>query len=177
MLFFLFISLVLAATTPTSPFNGAWQLDVTREAGSSDAMLQLIGLGSVQRNIIRSLNVVERYEVTATTLKLVRDTLYTHNDDTYHLGVEEQVQDILLGPCKQTVTVAVGGRMLTSITRPDGSQFSGVRKIQSPQQFTNTMNFTTPDGRHASCVRYYTRINTVLSIRERVGRLNPVKPV
>lgn len=149
-------------TKAVNGFNGAWQLDITREAGSSDEMLQLIGVGSIQRSIIRSLNVVERYEVTTTIFRLKRDTIYTHSDDAFHFNIDEVIDDVILGHGTQRITSAQG-RIALTITRPDGSIFTSVRKLQGGQQITNTMNFTTGQ-RHASCVRYYNKLQSMKSI-------------
>lgn len=146
-------------STATNPFNARWQLDTTREVGSSDTLLQLIGIDAMTRSIIRSLSVTERYEVTERTLRLVRDASVSQTDETFQLGVLEQVSDVILGRCEQLVTYQQG-RIATRATRPDGAVYNSVRRIQPtrPSQFTNTMNFTTADGRHASCVRYYNRV-------------------
>lgn len=142
-----------------NPFEGRWRLDTSREVGSSDEVLRLIGVDAIKRSIIRSLSVTERYELSERTLRLVRDASVSHTDETFRLGVPERVNDVILGAVEQLVTYAPG-RITTQATRPDHAVYVSVRRIQAgkPNQFTNTMNFTTADGQHASCVRYYNRI-------------------
>ncbi len=161
-----------------NPFQGHWQLEQGRETGlnTSDQLLQLLGVSDAQRGVIRSLQVVEQYEVGAKTLRLVRDTWYTHTDDTFALGQQQEVHDLVLGQVRQTVTIQPS-RILTAVVRADGSLFSSVRRMDpSEQRFACTMNYTALDKRQASAVRYYRRLRTAAALGERLGQLRPVKP-
>ena len=160
-----------------NPFNGQWQLDNSHEVGSSDAVLQLIGVGETQRAIINTLTVVERYTLSDKTMRLVRDAgRFSHTDETFHLGVEEGVTDVILGHMQQTVTYQPN-RINTLAVRPDHSTYSSLRRIQptKPNQFTNTINFTTSDGRHASCTRYYNRVGLASGVRTAIVLPNDVR--
>jgi hypothetical protein len=150
-------------TAVVNPFNGRWQLNMTDATECSDPMLELIGLSATLRNMIRSLNVVESFEFTERTLKLGRITLYSNDLDTLQLGRSEQITDRILGRVQQTVDYVTGGRINTVIVRPDRSVFTSVRKIQlGSQVFSNSMNFTTSDGRFATCVRFYSKLKTTV---------------
>ncbi len=174
-MFILVVFLFVALHGAQNPFNGHWQLEMGREAGASDALLQLLGVSAMQRSVILSLNVVEQYEVGAKTLRLVRDTWYSHSDDTFTLGETQQVDDLLLGHVKQTVT-AQATRIVTAVVRADGSQYSSVRKMEpSNARFSATMNYTTVDGRQAGCIRHYTKVHSAMLIGDRVGRLEVVR--
>lgn len=155
--FLLIVTLTIAQDASPS-FNGVWRLD-PKEVGSSDAVLELIGVGPFQRHIIASLEVTERYAVTPETLRVARDTAVSHTDDTWHWGQLYTVQDLVLGHCEQTVTLTPQNHIVTLATRPDRSQYHSVRKLQpGGLTFSNTINFTASDGHQASCVRFYNRM-------------------
>ncbi len=153
----LYITTLCSALRHDATFDGDWRLDRSREAGSSDDVLQLIGVGAFQRHIIAGLDVSERFVLTPQTLRLVRDTALSHTDDTWRWAERYDVHDLVLGDCEQQV-VLQQGHLVTHATRSDRAVYQSVRKLQSADLFSNMINFTTGDGRQAFCVRYYDRV-------------------
>lgn len=168
----LVIVLVALAQAVPNPFAGHWQLEMGKEAACTDQLLQLLGFSKIKRDIIVSLQVVEQFEVGPTTLRVVRDTWYTHSDHTFTLGETQTVDDELLGHVKQTVT-AQAARIVTAIVRDDRSQISVVRRMEpSNDRFSATMNYTAPSGGpQASCTRHYTRIHSAHAVGDRMNHL------
>jgi hypothetical protein len=160
MLFFLLLAVVSGA----SVFDGKWQMDKTREIGSCDAVLRLIGVSKMKIGIIAGMGIVEHYALTADTFHIVRDTIfpYTHSDKTYRWGVEVNDNDAILGDSRHTVTLHNMNRIETRMVRPDGALYTGTRKPYNNN--VNTLiyltNYTTADEKHASCARIYVKINT-----------------
>ena len=89
--------------------NGTWQLD--RETSESlNDVLDLMGIGWVKRRIITGLDMTEQYTITSTTFHFIRDTQRSHQNLTFLLNIEENVEDELLGEMKQIVTYNPGGK-------------------------------------------------------------------
>lgn len=176
LLVILLVALSCCVSAATNPFAGHWQLEMGKEAVCTDQILQLLGFGKIKRDVILSLQVVEQFEVGPATLRIVRDTWYTHSDHTFTLGETQSVEDELLGHVKQTIT-AQATRIVTAIVRDDRSQISVVRRMEpSNDRFSATMNYTAAaGGQQGSCTRHYAKIHSAHAVGNRMGQLQPLR--
>ena len=145
-----------------SVFDGKWQLDQHHSVGSADDMMKMIGVDSIRRSIINSMDVVETYELTDKEFKMSRKTMYiiANTDAVYQLGVAKDEDDIILGKVKHTVTFVNNRLQETLVRKSDGAIFTGVKKINRDDEhkIIYTMNFTLPGNKgKSSCVRYFLR--------------------
>jgi hypothetical protein len=142
--------------------DGKWQLDQHHSIGSADDMMKMIGVDSIRRSIINSMDVTETYEVKETSFHMIRTTPYSMGnlDVVYQLGIAREENDIILGKVKHLVTFS-NGRLQETLTRnSDGAVFVGVKKVNRDDEnkIIYSMNFTLPGGRgKSSCVRYFLR--------------------
>jgi hypothetical protein len=164
MMFALFVisMIVVWQTEATSVFDGDWRLDRSRDSGSMVDLLELVGVGYVKRRIIATMNIDERYELTRENFRVARFTTYGDTDNTYRLGVTQDIQDPILGAVKSLVHVSDDQhRIQSTLTRiSDQAIFVSTRRVtrEDPQQLIYTVNFTRTDGNKAYVVRHYNKL-------------------
>lgn len=139
-----------------SVFNGEWHLRRGEEEGSCDDVLRLIGVSGWKRGIMLGLDVTEYITLDQKTFHLVRDTHYSHTDQTFQIGVEESIDDMVLGNIKQTVYVVQAAHIRVTAICDDGrGEYVSNRRITTPNRIAYVTNFTSYTGRKAYCVKYY----------------------
>lgn len=156
----LLLSILFVLLCRASLFDGKWSLAEETLSGSCDEVLRFLGINDAQIRLINSLSVTDNYDVTRETVRIRRNALLTHSDNTFRIGVEEMIQDPIVGIVRQTMLLPNSRRWETYMFRKDGSKFMSTRRI--PLDDNNRIyfshNYTTIDNRSASCVRYFTKL-------------------
>ena len=163
MFFLLYVCVLCSAVVVEagSAFDGFWHLDRSRDAGSMEQVLELMGVGYIKRRIIANMDIEEQYELTPTAFRIARYTAYGEQDNAYVLGQAQDSEDALLGAVRALVHAGENqGRVQIVLTRlSDQAVLHSVRRIvrESPNQLVYAVNFTLADGQKAACVRHYVR--------------------
>lgn len=138
-------------------FDGKWQLDRVHSIGSADKMMQLMGLDSAKRKILNEMDIAEVYRITKTQFFKSQITYFKTINAVFPLGNETVENDFILGRVRQRVVYENQKLQETLIRESDHAVFIGVHKIQRDDmnKIIYSMNFTLPDGRKATCTRYF----------------------
>ena len=152
----LFIAFFVCLVVGTTPLDGVWQLDQVHSIGSVDSFMELMGIDKYKRDLIRSIDVTETYRITEKEFFMIRKVPFQTTDVVYVLGKTVDENDILMGNVKHTV-IYTNGKLQETLVRPDNGIFVGVKKVNRDDEhkIIYSMNFTHPNGKKASCVRYF----------------------
>lgn len=139
-----------------SDFDGEWHLKRNQEIGSCNDVLRLIGIGSFKRRIMLSLAVTEKITLDETSFHLVRNTRYSNTDQTFVIGNNERINDVVLGGITQVVHILNAHHIRVIATRDNNrGVYTSDRRLTDPNVISYSMNYTRSDGKKAACVRFY----------------------
>lgn len=153
-----FLTLFICLVVGSTPLDGSWELDKAHSTGSVDGLMELMGIDRYKRDILKTISVTEGYRITEKEFFFSRKTFFNvgNVDKVYVLGREVDEDDILMGKVKHTAIYS-NSRLQETLVRPDGGTFVGVKKVNrdDDHKIIYSMNFTHPNGKKASCIRYF----------------------
>jgi hypothetical protein len=127
--------------------------------------LALAGESYFRRKVIASLEMTEKYTVTATTVHMERNTsIGQSTDQLYRLDATggEDLVDPVLGSVRSLTRISDDGSRLTNaLTRAsDRASFVGVRRVPHDDynHLIYSINLTLSNRQSAYCVRHYARM-------------------